>query len=446
VDSSLALPSGVVTFLMTDIEGSTGVWEREPDRMREALARHDAVVNTCVKRQHGHVVKSKGEGDSVFAVFEHVRDAVTAALVMQCALAREAWPTSTPLRVRMAIHTGQIDVEDGDYNGPSVNRCARLRGLAAGGEVLLSDITARLSKEQLPAGASLTDLGVHQLKGLSGSERIWQLMHPWMPANLDDLAEPEAPEPSVADVVASRTAFVLTDHVNRSADGREWGRRIRQVAYPLNGKGGVGQIECYASPNLAALLNAQNERFRMPRLWEASVDLDLTPGDAIVACREVTTSHQVPMPTLTGMHHARFAVLCARAAFGASAHEDTEFGHWADGWLNGHDSSGVGARAIAVELEADADRGTAVGQPKEMMAANAARAALHASGLAFRGGRDHAEENTRAIHFATEAVRTALRMTRLDLPTLADEAVNPVVPKRLTTPHAPSRILRTLPT
>ena len=82
MDSSLALPSGVVTFLMTDIEGSTSVWEREPDRMREGLARHDAVVNTCVKRQHGHVVKSKGEGDSVFAVFEHVRDAVTAALIV----------------------------------------------------------------------------------------------------------------------------------------------------------------------------------------------------------------------------------------------------------------------------------------------------------------------------------------------------------------------------
>ena len=95
MDSSPSLPTGVVTFLLTDIEGSTRLWEREPDTMRQALARHDAIVNACVQRQHGHVVKSKGEGDSVFAVFERVRDAVTAALVLQCALAVERWPTST---------------------------------------------------------------------------------------------------------------------------------------------------------------------------------------------------------------------------------------------------------------------------------------------------------------------------------------------------------------
>src|SRR5438270_6893439 len=83
VDPSRALPTGVVTFLLTDVQGSTRLWEREPDAMRKALARHDAIVSTCVKRQHGHVVKSKGEGDSVFAVFSHVRNAVTAALVIQ---------------------------------------------------------------------------------------------------------------------------------------------------------------------------------------------------------------------------------------------------------------------------------------------------------------------------------------------------------------------------
>ena len=176
MDSTPSLPTGVVTFLLTDIEGSTRLWEREPDTMRQALARHDAIVNACVQRQHGHVVKSKGEGDSVFAVFERVRDAVTAALVLQCALAVERWPTSTPLRVRMAIHTGQIEVHKGDYNGVSVNRCARLRALAKGGQVLLSGVTAQLTKEQLPAGASLRDLGSHQLKDLSAPERL-SLIH-----------------------------------------------------------------------------------------------------------------------------------------------------------------------------------------------------------------------------------------------------------------------------
>src|ERR1700731_99011 len=108
MESSRALPSGVVTFLMTDIEGSTRLWESDPEAMRQALSRHDAVVTACIRRRNGHVVKSKGEGDSVFAVFPHARDAVSAAMIAQCALAVERWATSTPLRVRMAIHTGQI--------------------------------------------------------------------------------------------------------------------------------------------------------------------------------------------------------------------------------------------------------------------------------------------------------------------------------------------------
>jgi class 3 adenylate cyclase len=415
---------------MTDIEGSTRLWEREPERMREALARHDAVVSACVQRQHGHIVKSKGEGDSVFAVFEHVRDAVTAALVLQCALAVEHWPTSTPLRVRMAVHTGQIEVENRDYNGTTVNRCARLRALALGGQVLLSGVTAQLTRTHLPAGASLEDLGTHQLRDLSGAERVWQLNHPQMLLSVTALPEDGlAVEPGEAGRPA---AFMLTDHLNRSADGREWGRRVRQLATGLNKGDANGHINCYTSANLAALLNAQYERLRMPRLWEASVDQDVIPGDAIVACRDVTTARQVPIPALTGVHHARFAVLCARVACAAGSPATTEFGFWAEGWLNGHDRSGIDASALASQLEAEADRGTAFGHPEGMMAANAARAAMHAARLSWLGGRAHAEENTQAIHYATEAVRTAMRMTRLDLPTLADQAVDFAPPQQLT--------------
>ena len=119
-----------MTFLLTDVEGSTRLWEREPEAMRHALVRHDAIVATGVRRLRGHVLKAKGEGDSIFAVFHHVRDAVAAALIVQCALAAEEWPTQTPLRVRMAIHTGRVDMRDSDYYGPTVNRCARLRALA----------------------------------------------------------------------------------------------------------------------------------------------------------------------------------------------------------------------------------------------------------------------------------------------------------------------------
>src|SRR5216683_4433185 len=191
MDSSRALPNGVVTFLMTDVEGSTRLWERDPEAMRQALQRHDTVVAACIQRYSGYVVKSRGEGDSIFAVFRHVRDAVSAALIAQCALAVERWSTQTPLRVRMAIHTGQIELRDGDYYGPTVNRCARLRAMATGGQVLLSGVTAQLTQRQLPGGASLKDLGTHSLKDLAALERVWQLVHPKMPAGGE--AEIQAP-------------------------------------------------------------------------------------------------------------------------------------------------------------------------------------------------------------------------------------------------------------
>ena len=190
-----------------------------------------------------------------------------------------------------------------------------------------------------------------------------------------------------------------------------------------------GHIDCYTSPNVAALLNAQNERFRSPRLWEVTADRDVTQGESIVACREVTTTGQVPIPSLTGMQHARFAVLCAREAYAAGGGQDTEFDHWANGWLNGQDGSGMGARALAATLEAEAERGSVAREAEEMMVANAARSAMHAAGLSLRGGREHTEETSRAIHFATESVRTALRMADMDLPALADQAVDAGLPR-----------------
>src|ERR1700682_6406152 len=114
MESSRVLPSGGVTFLMTDVEGSTRLWEREPEAMRRALSRHDSIIAACIQQYNGYLVKSKGGGDSVFAVFPHVRDAVSAALFAQCALAIEHWATSSTLSVRMAIHTGQIELREGD--------------------------------------------------------------------------------------------------------------------------------------------------------------------------------------------------------------------------------------------------------------------------------------------------------------------------------------------
>src|SRR5947209_2604482 len=131
------LPTGTITFLFTDIEGSTRLWEQHPEAMEAALARHDALAAAAIDQHEGHLVKHRGEGDSLFAVFARATDAVAAAVALQQALHAELWPADTRLRVRMALHTGEAAVREGDYFSPAVNRCARLRAVALGGQVVL---------------------------------------------------------------------------------------------------------------------------------------------------------------------------------------------------------------------------------------------------------------------------------------------------------------------
>src|SRR5919202_4634763 len=138
------LPTGTVTFLLTDIAGSTRLWEQDAAAMRQALARHDALVETSVVAHGGMVVRPRGEGDSRFAVFARATDAVAAAAALQQVLYAEPWPTPTPVRVRMALHTGEADLREGDYYGSAVNRCARLRAIAHGGQTPLSQATQAL--------------------------------------------------------------------------------------------------------------------------------------------------------------------------------------------------------------------------------------------------------------------------------------------------------------
>jgi predicted ATPase/class 3 adenylate cyclase/ribosome-binding protein aMBF1 (putative translation factor) len=185
------LPRGTVTFLFTDVEGSTVGWIRNPSAMGAALARHDEVIAHTVARCGGVLVRPRGEGDSRFAVFSRATDAVVAASDMQIALCREAWPTDSPLRVRVALHTGEADIRTGDYYGPAVNHCARLRAIAHGGQVLVSSVTANLVRESLVTGISLLDLGEHLLKDLVEPERVWQLLHPELPAAFPSLVSRE---------------------------------------------------------------------------------------------------------------------------------------------------------------------------------------------------------------------------------------------------------------
>jgi class 3 adenylate cyclase/tetratricopeptide (TPR) repeat protein len=170
------LPTGIITYLLTDIEGSTSIWERNPDAMRAAMIRHDALMTTGIERHGGVVVKSRGEGDSVFAVFARADAAVAAATDVQGSLHAVSWPEAAQLRVRMALLTGPSEVRDQDYQGSVVNRCARLREIAHGGQVLLSASTAGLVKDTLPGGVHLRDLGERHLRSFAVPEHVFELL------------------------------------------------------------------------------------------------------------------------------------------------------------------------------------------------------------------------------------------------------------------------------
>lgn len=173
------LPSGMVTFLFTDIEGSTRLWERHGSAMGTAVALHDAILSDAIAAHQGHVFKTVG--DAFCAAFSTVPDALAAVLAAQRALVAERWPETGPLRVRMAIHAGEAEERDDDYFGPAVNRVARLLSTGHGGQVLLSGAAVERLEQPLPAGASLRDLGERRLKDLIQPEQIHQLVVAGLP-------------------------------------------------------------------------------------------------------------------------------------------------------------------------------------------------------------------------------------------------------------------------
>ncbi len=164
-----------VTFLLTDIEGSTAAWEADADAMAAALARHDELVEHVVTSRGGRLIKTRGEGDATFSVFDRPSAAAAAAIELQDAIAHEPWTLGEPLRIRVALHTGEVELRDGDYFGRAVNRAARLRSLAAGGQILCSGATAELVVDSLSDDVVLADLGVRQLRNLARPEHVFEL-------------------------------------------------------------------------------------------------------------------------------------------------------------------------------------------------------------------------------------------------------------------------------
>jgi len=177
--------SAVTTFLFTDIEGSTRLWEQEPSRMPVALARHDALARAAVERHRGSVVKMIGDG--MHAAFADPLDALLATLDLQLALADPATTAGLPLSVRAGLHAGVVERRDDDYFGTPVNRAARVMGAAHGGQMLLSQTVAHLVSPRLPADVNLRDLGAVRLRGLAGAEHVFQLLHPALRAEFPAL-------------------------------------------------------------------------------------------------------------------------------------------------------------------------------------------------------------------------------------------------------------------
>ena len=220
------------TFLFTDIEASTRRWEGDQDAMGHDLGRHDQLLRQAVEAAGGHVFSHTGDG--LCAAFPTASAAVAAALAGQLALLTTQWAGTAPLRVRMAIHSGAAERGGGTYQGPTLNRTARLQALAAGGQVLCSQAAAELARDRLPVGVTLLDLGEHRLADLARPERVYQLLHPELPASFPPLRSAEAGRHNLPLTLSS---FVGRSHELDQLDGLLAGSRL----LTLTGVGGAGK-------------------------------------------------------------------------------------------------------------------------------------------------------------------------------------------------------------
>ncbi|MFQ5967488.1 MAG: tetratricopeptide repeat protein [Acidimicrobiia bacterium] len=225
------LPSGTVTFLFTDVEGSTRLWEEHPEEMKVALGRHDQILRQVIEDHEGYVFTTAG--DAFAAAFQGAKPAVGAAIDLQLAIAQQQWG-ETSVRVRTAVHTGEAEERDADYFGPPLNRAARLMSVAHGGQVLLSQATWDLVQEDPPEGADFTDLGEHRLKDLRRAEHVYQLIHPDLPSVFPELLSLNA--------VPNNLPVQLTSFLGRDRDlanGVELLGRNRLLTF--TGPGGTGK-------------------------------------------------------------------------------------------------------------------------------------------------------------------------------------------------------------
>lgn len=241
------LPEGVVTFVFTDIEGSTRLWEDAPDQMIEALQQHDDEIDAAIKAHGGRSVKPRGEGDSRFIVFENARQAVAAVSEFQVRLASVDWVTPRPIKIRASIHTGHADLQLGDYYGSAVNRAARLRAIAHGGQTVLSGSTWELIQDSPPEGATITDMGEHALKDLTRPEHVYQLNPPGCPIDFPPLKS--------LDAVPNNLPQQVTEFVGRTKeleDAKELLTKTRLLTILAPGGSGKTRLAIQAAADVTS--------------------------------------------------------------------------------------------------------------------------------------------------------------------------------------------------
>ena len=223
------LPTGTVTLLLADVEGSTRLWQTQPEEMTAAVGRLDRTVCDIVADHDGVRPVEQGEGDSFVVAFARASDAVACALELQRA-------PLAPIRLRIGVHTGEVQLRDEDnYAGPTINRTARLRDLAHGGQTVLSGATEDMVVDRLPAGAWLTDLGTHPLRDLPRPERVVQLCHPDLRNEFPPLRTPNS-------VGAHNLPVQLTSFVGRGAQMTDLEKLlVDNRLVTLTGAGGAGK-------------------------------------------------------------------------------------------------------------------------------------------------------------------------------------------------------------
>ena len=275
-------PSGTVTFLFTDIEGSTQLWEKYPVAMGDALAKHDAILREAIESNHGYVIKTTGDG--FHSVFEKTVDAIHAILAAQRTLKNPI--DDLQIKVRMGLHTGEAELRAGDYHGQALNRAARIMAAGHGGQILLSSVTAELAREHLPFDVSLLDLGEHRLRDLIRPEHIFQLVASDLPN--------EFPALTSLNALPNNLPSQLTSFIGREREMQDV-RRLLSTARLLTliGPGGTGKTRLslqLAADQLPSFKNG---------VWLVELAPLTDPAIIVSTIADVLELHEVPGIPLT---------------------------------------------------------------------------------------------------------------------------------------------------